>query len=239
MVVARNAEFVPPYGYGSSMYLRPLLLGTGPELGLTRPKEYTFVVYATPVGNYYADGIVPVPAVVVEDFDRSAPFGTGHGKLGGNYAPVFRHSKKAKDKGFAITLHLDPKTRTYVDEFSTSNFVAIKQSAGTTTFVVPNSPSILKSVVAKSLMELAVSYGWKVEMRPVPWTEVETFAEVAACGTAAVITPIKTITRGNQIITFGTDDNIGPCFLRFFNSLRAIQDGDEDDRFGWIVEVDV
>ena len=147
--------------------------------------------------------------------------------------------KKPKTRALQSPCTLIPKTRTYVDEFSTSNFVAIKQHGGITTFVVPDSPSILKSVVANSLMELATSYGWKVEVRPVPWTEVETFAEVAACGTAAIITPIKTITRGDQTITFGKDNNIGPCFLRFFTSLRAIQDGDEEDPFGWIVEVQV
>jgi branched-chain amino acid aminotransferase len=120
----------------------------------------------------------------------AAPLGTGSGKLGGNYAPVFRHSAEAKHKGFPITLHLDSKTRTYIDEFSTSNFVALAKDPCTqaTTFVVPESSSILKSVTTKSLIELAKSFGWSVEMRAVPWPEVAKFNEVAACGTAAVIT---------------------------------------------------
>ena len=217
--VAKNAEFVPPHGLGASMYVRPLLLGSGPELGLTPPKEFTFVVYVTPgmtlvvcalsyslVGNYYTGGIKPVDALILADFDRgdfilissliiAAPLGTGSAKLGGNYAPVFKPSADAKHAGYPITLHLDSKSRTYIDEFSTSNFVALLEepSKKTTTFVVPESPSILKSVTTKSLVELSKSFGWSVEMRPVPWDEVASFSEVAACGTAAVITvtPIK------------------------------------------------
>ena len=120
----------------------------------------------------------------------AAPLGTGSAKLGGNYAPVFKHSAEAKHKGYAITLHLDSKTRTYIDEFSTSNFVALlkEPSIQQTTFVVPESSSILKSVTTKSLIELSKSFGWRVEMRAVPWPEVAKFSEVAACGTAAVIT---------------------------------------------------
>jgi branched-chain amino acid aminotransferase len=142
-----------------------------------------------------------VDAVILEDFDRgychqilsltiAAPLGTGSAKLGGNYAPVFKYSAEAKHKGFPITLHLDSKTRTYIDEFSTSNFVALLKEPSTqhTTFVVPESSSILKSVTTKSLIELSKSFGWPVEMRAVPWPEVAKFTEVAACGTAAVIT---------------------------------------------------
>jgi branched-chain amino acid aminotransferase len=120
----------------------------------------------------------------------AAPLGTGNAKLGGNYAPVFKPSAEAKHTGYAITLHLDSKSRTYIDEFSTSNFVALLKdpSKETTTFVVPESTSILKSVTTKSLVELSKTFGWSVERRPVPWTEVASFSEVAACGTAAVIT---------------------------------------------------
>lgn len=195
------------------MYVRPLLLGSGPELGLSPPKEFTFVVYVTPgnlvkedyahflVGNYYTGGIKPVDSVILDDFDRcnsvavasliiAAPLGTGNAKVGGNYAPVFRHSAKAKHAGYPITLHLDSGTRTHIDEFSTSNFVALRRNPSTQrlTFVTPESPSILKSVTTKSLIELSKSFGWDVEVRPVPWSEVADFEEVAACGTAAVIT---------------------------------------------------
>jgi branched-chain amino acid aminotransferase len=125
----------------------------------------------------------------------AAPLGTGSGKLGGNYAPVFKYSSEAKAAGYPITLHLDSKTRTHIDEFSTSNFVALSNDSNGTTFVVPESSSILKSVTTKSLVELAKSFGWKVEMRAVPWPEVAKFAEVAACGTAAVITVIPCLSE--------------------------------------------
>lgn len=176
----------------------------------------------------------------------AAPLGTGSAKLGGNYAPVFKYMSEAKHSGYTITLHLDSKTRTYIDEFSTSNFVAIQSDPATQrpTFVVPESSSILKSVTTKSLIELSKSFGWNVEKRPVPWTEVASFSEVAACGTAAVITvlspsdvvnvqPIKSITNKNVKIAFG-DGEIGPGFLKLFETLRAIQDGNVEDTFGWM-----
>lgn len=124
----------------------------------------------------------------------AAPLGTGSGKLGGNYAPVFKYAAEAKAAGYPITLHLDSKTRSQIDEFSTSNFVALLDdpASGKKTFIVPESASILKSVTTKSLIELAKSFGWLVEMRPVPWLEVAKFSEIAACGTAAVITVYQT-----------------------------------------------
>lgn len=152
------------------------------------------------MGNYYPGGIKPVDALILEDFDRAAPLGTGSGKLGGNYAPVFKYSSEAKAAGYPITLHLDSKTRTYIDEFSTSNFVALLDdpTTGSKTFVVPESVSILKSVTTKSLIELSKSFGWNVEMRPVPWVEVANFSEVAACGTAAVITVFTLSSHANH-----------------------------------------
>ncbi|KAF9152900.1 hypothetical protein DFQ26_000727 [Actinomortierella ambigua] len=240
--VANNLEFVPPYGSGGALYLRPLLLGTGPEIGLYPAPEFTFIVYAVPVGNFYKSGVKPVDCLVVEDFDRAAPLGTGAAKLGGNYAPVLRHSQAAKKAGYAITLHLDSKTHTNVDEFSTSNFVALtypEKEGGNPVFCAPESPSILNSVTKQSLVQLAKSFGWKVENNVVAFSDIvnNRFAEIAACGTAAVITPVKTITRQGKTTDVGaseTRDAIGAGFLQLFKALRAIQNGEDEDKFGWM-----
>ncbi|KAF9362941.1 hypothetical protein BGX34_005219 [Mortierella sp. NVP85] len=238
--VANNLEFVPPYGKGCAMYLRPLLLGTGPEIGLYPAPEFTFIVMVIPVGNFYKSGVKPVDCLVVEDFDRAAPLGTGAAKLGGNYAPVLKHSSAAKEKGFAITLHLDSKTHTNVDEFSTSNFVALTYpSPNNPVFCAPHSPSILNSVTKQSLVQLAKSFGWSVDTNVVPFTDITNnrFAEVAACGTAAVITPVKSIQRQGvttQIGSADTQDAIGAGFLKLFNAMRGIQNGDLEDQYGWM-----
>lgn len=168
--------------------------------------------------------------------------GTGAAKLGGNYAPVLKHSSAAKEKGYAITLHLDSKTHSNVDEFSTSNFVALtypSQSDNTPVFVAPESPSILNSVTKQSLVQLAKSFGWKVENQVVPFTDItdNRFEEIAACGTAAVITPVKTIERGGVTYHIGTEktrEAIGAGFLRLFTEMRGIQNGDIADPYGWM-----
>ena len=234
MAVEKNAEFVPPYGKDASLYIRPLMLGSAPAVGLVPSQQYMFIVAVTPVGCYYADGIKPVDAVVLDHFDRAAEHGTGHAKVGGNYAPVFKHALEAKNKGYAITLHLDSKTHTMIDEFSTSNFIALKESPhGKTSLLTPESPSILKSITTKCMVQLADSYDWDVEIRPILWTEVSSFTEVAAAGTAAILTPINSITRGDEKITFG-DGHIGKGFMKLYKDYRDIQNGDAHDKFGWM-----
>lgn len=237
--VLENAEFVPPYELGQSLYLRPLLLGTGEELALLPPSEFTFLVAVTPVANLYsASGAKPIDALIVDDFDRAAPFGTGSAKLGGNYGPVFPHAARAKAAGYAITLHLDSKTRTHVDEFSTSNFLALRHDngagddGGKTTLIVPESTSILKSVTTKSIIELARSFGWAVEVRPVPVGEIGSFSEILSAGTAAVLSPVKSVTwRGQKLVQL--PEVMGEGGRRLLQKLRAIQTGDEEDAFGW------
>lgn len=233
MAALKNAEFVPPYELGQAMYLRPLLMGTGAQLALMPPNEFTFLVAATPVANLYsASGAKPIDALIVEDFDRAAPAGTGSAKLGGNYAPVFSHAAKARQAGFPITLHLDSKTRTHVDEFSTSNFLGLKTSGEETTLVVPESTSILKSVTTKSVVELAKSFGWDVEKRAVPVEEISEFSEIMSVGTAAVISPIKSVTyQGKKLVQLS--EECGPGSQRVLKALRAIQTGDAEDTFGW------
>lgn len=167
LAVSLNAEFVPPHETGAAMYIRPLLFGSSAQLGLNPPEEYTFLVFVMPTGVYH--GVDPVAALILEDFDRAAPEGTGAYKIGGNYAPILRFSERARKDGFGITLHLDSKTRTEVDEFSTSAFLGIKGTPdqGDVTIVLPDSKSVLKSVTAESACEIAQSFGWKVERRPV------------------------------------------------------------------------
>ncbi|KAI8927563.1 aminotransferase [Entophlyctis helioformis] len=181
--VRDNLAFVPPYGSAGSLYIRPLVMGSGPQIGLSPADEFKFVVLVNPHG-----------------FDRAAPRGTGHIKLGGNYAPALGPTLKAKKQGYTVMLFLDPKTGQYVEEFATSNFAALSKpdDAGRRVYVTPKSRSILQSVTNRSLAEIAAKvYGWTVERRPVPWTEVlaGAFDEVVACGTAVVVTPIGSIDR--------------------------------------------
>ena len=166
LAVSLNAAYVPPHRTGASMYIRPLLIGSSAQLGLDPPEEYTFLVYVMPTGVYH--GVHPVACLILEDFDRAAPEGTGSAKIGGNYAPVLRHSGKAKKEGYGITLHLDSRTRTEVDEFSTSGFIGIHGNPEQgCTIVVPDSKNVIKSVTSNTICEIAKSWGWKVEQRPV------------------------------------------------------------------------
>lgn len=170
LAVSLNAEYVPPHRTGSAMYIRPLLFGSSAQLGLSPPEEYTFVVFVMPTGVYH--GVHPVDALILEDFDRAAPNGTGSAKVGGNYAPVLRFSDKARSEGFGITLHLDSRSRTEIDEFSTSGFIGIKgDTEKGVTVVVPDSKNVIKSVTSDSVCGIAKSLGWKVECRPVSHTQ--------------------------------------------------------------------
>ena len=165
-----------------SMYVRPLLFGSGAQLGLHESSEYTFIVFAIPVGNYYADGIKPVKALIV-DLDRAAPNGTGFAKLAGNYAPTLKPAREAKEKSYPITLYLDPLKHQNIEEFATSNFIGIKGN----TLVTPKSRSILQSITRLSICEIAEkSLGLKVEQREIPYKELNAFEAVGAVGTAGI-----------------------------------------------------
>jgi branched-chain amino acid aminotransferase len=240
-VVNDNLAFVPPYGSGGALYLRPLLFGSGARIGLSPAAEYTLLIMCMPVGDYYKGGLSkPVRAMVVEDFDRAAPLGVGSAKVAGNYAADLLPNQKNKKNGFPISLYLDAKSHTMVEEFSTSNFFGIKRGAqGEVCYITPASKAILPSITNKSLMELAASMGYRVEQRVVPATELETFSEVAACGTAVVITPVGSITLDGKehIIGTGCDGNVGPICAELYSKIRAIQQGDAPDTFGWTVAV--
>lgn len=163
--VSLNAEYVPPHETGAAMYIRPLIFGSSAQLGLNPPEEYTFCVYVLPVGVYH--GVHPVKALILEEFDRSAPHGTGSAKVGGNYAPVLRWSDKARNEGYGITLHLDSQTRSEIDEFSTSGFIGVKKEGESITLVVPDSKNVIASVTSDSILEIGKSFGWKTEVRSV------------------------------------------------------------------------
>ncbi len=230
--VKLNRRFIPPYGSGASLYIRPLLIGTGAEVGVKPAKEYLFLVFVTPVGPYFKEGFKPVDLLLVHSFDRAAPQGTGNVKVGGNYAAGLRATEMAHNKGFANALFLDAKEKKYIDEAGPANFFAIKNN----TYITPDSTSILPSITNKSLMQLAEYLGMKVEKRKIPVEELETFEEVGACGTAAVITPIKRIVdelTGKEY-KYCPDGKPGPVSTKLYETLVAIQWGDREDPFGWV-----
>jgi len=232
-VIAANRRFVPPYGTGASLYLRPLVIGTGARVGLGPADEYTFIIFVTPVGPYYKGGLVPVKALVMMDYDRAAPNGVGDCKVGGNYAAGLSGGQFAYDKGYPVALYLDPKEKKYIDEFSTSNFIAIKGN----TYVTPKSRSILPSITNDSLAKIAADMGMKVERRPVDVAELAEFDEIGAVGTAAVVTPVTLINYKGKNFKFKSDKEPGPVITQLYNTLTGIQYGDIKDKHKWLVEV--
>ena len=229
-VVQDNADYVPPYGTGGSLYIRPLLFGSGPRIGIQPADEYVFLVLVMPVGDYYKGGLSPVSAVVLDGYDRAAPQGVGHAKVAGNYAASLVPSKIAKEMGFSINLYLDSRENRYIDEFGTSNFVGITRDGA---YVTPASPSILPSITNMSLMTLAKELGLRIERRPVEFSELAEFAEIGACGTAVVVTPINRIVRGHDEILVGADSSCGPTMQELYSQMRGIQLGELPDPHNW------
>lgn len=233
-VVKANLDFVPPYGTGATLYIRPLLIGSGPQIGVNPSCEYTFIILVTPVGAYYKGGLKPVRAIVLDDFDRAAPHGTGHVKLAGNYAASLLPHHLAHEAGFPVELYLDAKEHKYIEEFGTSNFLALTADGR---YVTSLSPSILPSVTNNGLMQLAAHLGFRVEARAIEFSELPQFSEVAACGTAVVITPVNEIVRGDTVIRIGPREGCGPGLQKLYNHYTAIQWGLEEDIFNWLTEV--
>ncbi len=233
--VSLNKKFVPPYGSGATLYIRPLLYGSGAEVGVKPSSEYTFIVFVTPVGPYFKGGVKPVDMLICRDVDRAAPLGTGIYKVGGNYAASLRAQIAAKEGGYSTAIFLDAKEKKYIDECGPANFFGIKGD----TYVTPKSESILRSITNMSLISLAEKMGMKTERRRVPVEELSTFSEAGACGTAAVISPIRKIFDPEKNITyeFCKDGKPGDTTMRLYNKLIGIQNGDEPDDFGWMTEV--
>lgn len=231
--ISANAEFIPPYGTGGALYVRPLLIGSGAQIGVAPATEYTFIVLVVPVGPYYKGGFQPVSAVVLDDYDRAAPKGVGHVKVAGNYAASLEPHRVAHERGFPVELYLDPKEHRYIDEFGTSNFIGIKGD----TYVTPVSPSILPSITNMTLQQLAADRGLTVDCRPVAFDELEGFDEIGACGTAVVITPINRIVRGELELRVGPAEGCGPTLESLYHAVQAIQYGESDDSHGWTREI--
>ncbi len=234
--VKLNERFVPPYESGASLYIRPVLFGSGPQVGVKPSEEYMFIVFVTPVGPYFKGGFQTTPFVIMREYDRSAPLGMGKYKVGGNYAASLVAGQKAHELGYSNIFYLDAREKKYIDECGAANFFGIKDN----TYVTPKSTSILPSITNKSLMVLAADLGLKVEQRAVPVEELATFEEAGACGTAAVISPIERIDDYDMKISyvFSPDGKPGPISDKLYHKLRGIQYGDEPDTHDWVTIVD-
>ena len=235
-VVRLNEDFIPPYGSGSSLYIRPLELGTSAQVGVKPASEYLFLIFVTPVGPYFKEGFKPTKVAIYRQFDRAAPCGTGRWKVGGNYAASLTAGALAKQGGYSAVLYLDPKEKKYIDECGPANFFAVKGD----TYITPKSGSILPSITNMSLQQIALDLGMKVECRPILLEELEEMDEAAECGTAAVAAPISQVDDIDEGKTYvmSKDGNPGPWTTKLYNHLRAIQLGDEADTHNWVTVLD-
>ena len=234
-VVRANEEYVPPYGTGGTLYIRPLLIGVGDIIGVKPAEEYIFTIFVMPVGNYFKGGLTPTNFIVSDDYDRAAPHGTGAAKVGGNYAASLLPGKIAKDKHFSDVIYLDPATHTKIEEVGSANFFGITKD---NEFVTPLSPSILPSITKYSLLYLAEHrLGLKPVEGDVPLADLGKFTEAGACGTAAVISPIGGIQHGNDFHVFYSETEVGPVTRKLYDELTGIQFGDVEAPEGWIVKV--
>ncbi len=232
-VVRLNQEYIPTYESGATLYVRPLLIGTSAQVGVHPANEYLFLIFVTPVGPYFKGGFSSNPYVIIRDFDRAAPLGTGTYKVGGNYAASLKANSIAHAKGYASEFYLDSKEKKYVDECGAANFFGIKNN----TYVTPKSTSILPSITNKSLMQIAEDLGMKVERRPVPEEELDTFEEAGACGTAAVISPISHLDDMDTGTVYNFGDKPGPWSTKLYETLRGIQYGTVEDKHDWTTVV--
>ncbi len=234
-VVKANEKFVPPYGTGATLYLRPYMIGIGDNLGVSTAPEFLFGIFCCPVGAYFKGGLAPVNFMTSDDYDRAAPYGTGNVKVGGNYAASLLAYEKAKEKGFADCVYLDPATHTNIEEVGSANFFGITND---NIFVTPKSPSILPSITKRSLLYLAKEYlKMEVQERDVPINTLSEFKEAGACGTAAVITPIGGIEYNGKLHVFHSETEVGPVTTKLYDTLYGIQFGEIKSPEGWIVEV--
>lgn len=235
-VVKLNERFVPPYESGASLYIRPLLIGTGAQVGVHPANEYLFMIFVSPVGPYFKGGFATNDYVIIREYDRAAPLGTGRYKVGGNYAASLAANKMAHDAGYASEFYLDAKEKKYIDECGAANFFGIKDGK----YITPKSSSILPSITNRSLQQLAKDLGMEVEVRPIPEEELSTFEEAGACGTAAVISPIRKIDdlENHKSYVISKDGKPGPWSEKLYTHLRAIQYGTEPDIHGWTTVIE-
>ncbi len=234
-VVKANEGFVPPFGSGATLYIRPYMYASGPVIGVKPADEYVFRIFTTPVGPYFKGGVKPI-TIRVSDFDRAAPNGTGHIKAGLNYAMSLHAIVDAHNQGFAENMYLDPATRTKVEETGGANFLFVTKD---NTVVTPKSSSILPSITRRSLIYVAEHYlGLKVEEREILLDEVKDFAECGLCGTAAVISPVgKIVDHGKEICMPAGMEKMGPITQKLYDTLTGIQMGRIEAPEGWICEI--
>ncbi|MCI8633871.1 MAG: branched-chain amino acid aminotransferase [Lachnospiraceae bacterium] len=234
-VVAANKDYVPPYGSGATLYIRPFMMGVDSIIGVKPANEYEFRIFVTPVGPYFKGGAKPI-AIKVSDFDRAAPHGTGHIKAGLNYAMSLHAIEVAHREGFSENMYLDSQTRTKVEETGGANFLFITKDGK---FVTPKSDTILPSITRRSLMYVAEHYlGMEVEHREVYFDEVKDFAECGLCGTAAVISPVgKIYDHGEEICFPSGMEEMGPYTKKLYETLTGIQMGRVEAPEGWIVKI--
>lgn len=235
-VVAANKDFVPPYGSGGTLYLRPYMFASSPVIGVKPAEEYQFRVFSTPVGPYFSGGAKPI-TICVSDFDRAAPNGTGNIKAGLNYAMSLHAIVSAHNNGFDENMYLDAATRTKVEETGGANFLFITKD---NKVITPKSDSILPSITRRSLMYVAKEYlGLEVEEREVYFEEVKDFVECGLCGTAAVISPVgKIVDHGKEIIMANGNKEMGPVLTKLYDTLTGIQMGRIEAPEGWIMEIE-
>lgn len=235
-VVKLNERFIPPYESGASLYIRPLLIGTGAQVGVHPAKEYLFVVFVTPVGPYFKGGFSTNPYVIIREFDRAAPLGTGIYKVGGNYAASLRANKKAHDLGYACEFYLDAKEKKYIDECGAANFFGIKDN----TYITPKSTSILPVHYEQESDAIGRRYGYEGRAPSGAGRRTADFRGSGACGTAAVISPIERIddVENGKSYVIAKDGKPGPVCTKLYNKLRGIQYGDEPDTHGWVTIVE-
>jgi len=241
--VKENIDFLPPYGYNASMYIRPVIIGTTPGIGVSSSAEAMFIVMVAPVGTYSGKkSLTPLTATVARNYDRAAPNGTGRFKVAANYAISLFPYNMAHSQGYGELLFLDPATHTYIDEFGSSNFLAIQGNK----YVTPLSDSILPSITNKSLQQVAQDLGLTVEKRKIALEEVADFDEINACGTAVVITPIKSIDDKARLedaapvktYNMPSGEEVGKTSKKIYDRIRGIQDGIEEDIHNWCVFLD-
>ncbi len=235
LVVKANADYVPPYGSGATLYLRPVLFGTNPVIGVKPANEYQFRIFGTPVGPYFKGGVKPL-TIKVSDFDRAAPNGTGNIKAGLNYAMSLHAIVTAHAEGYDENMYLDPKTRTNVEETGGANFLFVTKDGKV---VTPKSDSILPSITRRSLVYVAQHYlGLEAEERVIPFEEVKDMAECGLCGTAAVISPVgKIVDHGKEICLPSGMTEMGPITKKLYDTLTGIQMGRIEAPEGWIYEI--
>lgn len=229
-----NEGFVPPYGSGASLYIRPLLIGSGPQVGVKPADEYLFVVFVMPVGPYFKAGFKPTDYVIYREYDRAAPLGTGNIKVGGNYAASLNAGVRAHNEGYSAVLYLDAREKKYIDECGPANFFGIKGNS----YITPKSQSILPSITNKSLRQLALDMGMQVEERKVLVEELAEFTEAGACGTAAVVSPIRSIYDADKDIRYMYGDEPGPVSEKLYQKLINIQYGCEPDIHNWVTVIE-